>query len=102
METRAFWLMVLGAAWALAWAGSFAVFLVPGAGGEGLVRGVSPEMAFLGWQGVAGMLAFAVLGAGRTWPPRHPIRRASGIPLALAGALAVGLGAAVLWGGFPA
>ena len=102
MDTRALWLLIAGAAWALAWAGSFAAFAMSEPAGEGFVRGLNRITGFLGWQGVAAMLAFAVWGAGRGWPARHPVRRASLIPLARAAVLAVGLLAVVLWARFAA
>ena len=84
METRAFWMMVLGTAWVLAWAGSFSVFAWLEPTGDGFMRGMNRVMAFFGWQGIAAMLSFAVWGLGRNWPPRHSIRRLSLIPVGLA------------------
>ena len=76
--------MVRSAVWALAWVGSFAAFALIGPTGEGFVRGMNRVTVLLGWQGVAVMLSIAVLCAGLAWPRRHPVRRASGIPLTLA------------------
>ena len=50
--------------------------------------------AFLGWQGVAGALAFAVFGVSRQWPPEASVRRMAIGPLLLAGAVALGV---VVW-----
>ncbi|MEM0948824.1 MAG: hypothetical protein AAGK37_15595 [Pseudomonadota bacterium] len=100
MEARTFSLMVLWTVWALAWAGSFAAFLLTEPSSDGFARGINRVMAFLGWQGVAAMLAFAVLGLGREWPRGHPVRRASAIPVILAGILAVSLVGFVAWGRF--
>ena len=102
MESRALWMMVLGAAWVFAWAGSFSVFAFVEPEGMGFTRGMNRIMAFLGWQGVAGILAFAVLGAGRSWPARHPVRRASLIPVGLAGLLAILLAGLAIWVRFDA
>ena len=97
MDARRLWLMILGAAWAMAWAGSFlAWWLIAPRDGE---PGIDRLTAFLGWQAVAGMLAVAVFGAGRGWPARHPVRRWSLVPLGLAALLVVALIFRPIWAG---
>ena len=93
-------MMVLYSAWVLTWAGSFASFIVVEPAGSGFTRGLNQLTTFLGWQGVAAMISFAVLGAGRSWPPRHPIRRASLLPIGLALGLAAVIVAMVAYASF--
>ena len=100
MDARRLWLMILGAAWALAWAGSFVAFWAVEPTGEGFVRGMNRVMAFLGWQGVAGMLALALWGVARGWPKRSPVRRWSAVPLGLALLLVAGILGVILWARF--
>ncbi len=89
-------LMVLLALWIAASGVSLALLLrpaelpLPGAPWPGRLTG------FLGWQGVAGILAIGCWGLGRAFPCRSGIRRVAAVPLLLAaGVLAVLLGAAL-------
>ena len=54
-----------------------------------MTGGASRFAAFLGWQGAAGILAFAVWGVGRGFPKRTGIRHISSAPLGLALAMAL-------------
>jgi hypothetical protein len=42
-------------------------------------------LIYLGWQGIAGMVAVAVYAIGRVWEKGTTIRRMSRVPLLLAG-----------------
>ena len=84
LETRRTWLMVLGAAWLLAWAGSFAVFVVMTPSSDSLGRGVNQAVAFLGLQSVAIALSIPIWRLGRVWSTRASIRRLSRVPVILA------------------
>ena len=65
----------------------------PGGGSLALGR----ARAYLGWQGVAGMLAVATFGIGRRWPRASAVRRLSIVPLAIALLHAIAIGAVLLW-----
>ncbi len=77
--------------WALAFAASFAVFVLVPATGDSFTRGLNRVMGFLGWQAVAAMLAVAVWTIGNRLDRGSPGRRISRVPAALAGLLAAGI-----------
>jgi len=81
-------LMVLLALWAAAWGYSL-VPLFHAPSDEGLARGMTRAKGFFGWQAIAGMIALALWGIGRSFPKRSGIRRVSGIPFAMALALII-------------
>ncbi len=85
-------LMVLLALWVAAWGYSiFFLTLSPDKDG-----GITRSVGFLGWQGVAGILAFGCWGIGWSFPKGSGIRRVSAVPLVMALALlVVGLGMAM-------
>jgi hypothetical protein len=56
-------------------------------------------MAFLGWQGIALVLAVAVWAMGRRWSRRSSVRRLTLLPIGLAFLLSGALFGAVLWVG---
>ena len=90
-ETRTLMLMALLALWLAAWA--YSVVLLVSA--EAAVRMV----AYFGWQGVAGMIAFGCWGIGWSFAKGSGIRRISAVPLAMAFALVlVVIGMAVFAG----
>ena len=92
-------LMALMALWLAAYGYSVLLLL-------GLVAGGATEplpearrsAGFLGWQGIAGMLAFGCWGLGRGFAPGRGIRRVAAVPLLLALALAVVLLLMALFG----
>ena len=53
--------------------------------------------AFLGWQGVAGIIAFAVFAVSRKWPHGAAVRRVGAVPLSLAALLVAAILAVVFW-----
>jgi len=81
MDERRLWFMVIGAAWVVA----FTLSLVVSLPTDVDRKGFSPDMpAFLGWQGIAALLAFALWAVGRVWPQGSNVRRLSAAPLWLA------------------
>ncbi|MGB5560523.1 MAG: hypothetical protein WBN04_21215 [Paracoccaceae bacterium] len=96
-DGKALALMVLLALWAAAWGYSL-VPLFQDPTGDGFTRGLNRLRGFLGWQGIAGMIALALWGIGRGFPRRSGIRRISGVPLGMAFALLLVLVGLVLWG----
>ena len=97
MDARRFWLMVVGAAWLLAWGGSFAAFWTAEPTGDGFERSLNRVMVFLTWQGIAAAIAFGVWGVGRAWPRGSSARQLSNVPLMLATLLGLVIITVVLW-----
>lgn len=62
--------------------------------GEGLDLGAS--IHFLGWQGIAGVIAVGVFGVSRLWPREAAARQLGNLPLGLALLLIAVLAALVL------
>lgn len=83
-ERRLWLLMVLLALWLAAYGYSVIFVLSTQVEGSGFTRGLGRISGFLGWQGVAGTLAFASWGVGRGFPRRTGIRRISAVPLGMA------------------
>ena len=89
-------LMVLLALWVAAWGLSVAqLFAAPT--GDGFTRGMNRMSGFLGWQGVAGMIALALWGVGRGLPKGSGARRISAVPLGMTLAVLAALVGVVLW-----
>jgi hypothetical protein len=99
-QARTLALMVLLALWCSAWVYSIVFFVDAGLTGDGINRGLDRISGFLGWQGVAGMLAFAVWGVGLGFPKGSPIRKTSAVPLGMALALILLIIGFVIWGRF--
>jgi len=89
--------MAMLALWAAAWGYSFVFALSTVAQGDGFTRGLNRIAGFLGWQGVAGMFAFACWGVGRGFSIGSGIRRISAVPLGLALALVIVVLGVVFW-----
>jgi len=85
-------IMVLLALWMGAWGISVWAILLRRSGEIGL----SNLQLALGWQAVAGLLAFAIWGIGLGLRRGHGVRRLSLAPLAIA--LVVGALVAIVWG----
>ena len=92
--------MVLLALWCAAWVYSVVFLMNTDPTGDGFTRGVNRITGFLGWQGVAGMLAFAVWGVGLGFPKGSGIRRTSAVPLGTALALILLIVGMVVWARF--
>ena len=97
MDSRRLWLMVLTALWVMVWGGSFVAFVLTEPAGEDFVRGFNRVATFLGWQGIAGVLAIAIWGVGRGWRRGSPPRRLSRVPLTLAILLLLAILALMGW-----
>ncbi|MHC0052376.1 hypothetical protein [Actibacterium sp. D379-3] len=84
------------ALWAGAFTYSFWIFQTTQPLGDGFTRGMNRITGFLGWQVLSTVLALMVFGLGRRLPA-GPQRRMSALPLVLAGLLAAGIAALMLW-----
>lgn len=93
-------LTVLLAGWALAYAYSVleAATVWNAAAPFDLSLRDRPVLHFLGWQGVAGVLAVAVYGVSRLWPRGAAARQIGSLPLLLALLLIAGIAALVVLG----
>lgn len=99
-DGRRMLLTALGAAWVLAYAYGFVAFATATAEGEGVVRGLDRVGLFLGWQGVAGVIAMAIFGISRAWPRGAAVRWLGAVPLGLAALLVAAILALADWAGF--
>lgn len=99
-QSRMFLLMVMFALWLGASAYSVVFLIDTDPAGDGFTRGLNRITGFLGWQGVAGMLAFAVWGVGLGFPKGSGIRRTSAVPLGIALALILLIIGIVIWARF--
>ncbi len=99
-QSRMFLLMVMFALWLAASTYSVVFLISVAPTGDGFARGLNRITGFLGWQGVAGMLAFAVWGVGLGFPKGSGIRRTSAVPLGMALALILLIVGFVIWGRF--
>ncbi|MBT8459785.1 MAG: hypothetical protein HKP37_12650 [Boseongicola sp.] len=77
-------LIALFAAWVIAFGYAFFTFAETAPSGDGFTRGMNRITSYLGWQGIAGMIAIALVSIGRGWPKGSAVRRMSGVPLLLA------------------
>ena len=97
-DGRRLLLLILCALWVLVFAYAFVGLLrAPLTGG--LPDGGNRPMVYLGWQGIAGMLAVAIFGVGRGWPRGSSVRGMTTVPLVIAILLLVALGGLNLWSG---
>jgi len=96
-DSKRLFLTALFAAWVLAFGYAFVAFATTEPGGGGFVRGINRITAYLGWQGIAGMVSIALFAVGRAWPKGAAVRRMSVVPLALAILHVVAILAVILW-----
>ena len=92
-----FLLTIFAALWVMAYVYSFVAFATTAAGDIGFTRGMNRITAFLGWQGVAGILAICLFGVSRYWPKGSSVRRNARVPLVLAGLLILGILGVIFW-----
>ena len=90
-------LTVLFALWAMAFLYAFLAFALAEPEGSGFTRGMNRIKSFLGWQGIAGLLAFCVFGVSRNWPQGSSVRRIGWLPLGLAACLVAGILGMIGW-----
>lgn len=95
-ESKRYLLLGLLTLWGAAWGISFLAFASGTPGGEGNGTGMNRTTAFLGWQLVAVLPAFASWIVGRSWPADSGVRFVSRVPIQLAAGLAVALGGVLL------
>ncbi len=95
-DTRRLALMALLALWVAAW-GLSVMQLLAEPTGDGFTRGMNRMSGFLGWQGVAGMIALSLWGVGRGFAKPSGIRRVSAVPLGLTLVLLLALAGAAIW-----
>jgi hypothetical protein len=99
-DTKRLILTVLLAAWVMAFAYAFVHFATVLPTGDGFHRGANRITGYLGWQGIAGLVALAVFAVGRGWPKGSGVRRLTWVPLALALAHVAAIVAVIIWAGF--
>lgn len=91
-------LTVLLALWVMAY--GYSLFELPPLeavrGVDGAKLDFAPALHFLGWQGIAGILAVAVYGVSRLWPRGAAARQLGSLPLWLAFLLIAVIAALVL------
>jgi len=88
---------VLYAAWVIVFAYAFVAYNNAPHEGAGFPDGLYKPVVFLGWQGIAGVLAFAVFGVSRVWPRGASARTLGNIPLIIAALVAASVVGFVVW-----
>lgn len=94
-----FLFIALYAAWVMVFAYSFVAYARAPYEGAGFPDGLNKPAVFLGWQGIAAMLALAVFGVSRGWPKGCAERGLGWVPLGFALVLAALVGAFIVWAG---
>ncbi len=92
-------LTVIAAFWVIVFVYSFFAYSHAPHEGPGFPDGLNKPAVFLGWQGIAALLALAVFGVGRRWPPGSAVRRLSWVPLLGALAIAAMVSGVLAWFG---
>ncbi len=97
-------LTVLLAGWAMAYAYSLLEVASAESWASYLTLDFQNESSlhFLGWQGIAGVIALAVYGVSRLWPRGAAARQLGNLPLLLAVLLMAALAAVVMLDDMPA
>lgn len=96
-DTRRFVLTALYAAWVIVFGYAFVAYSQAPYEGAGFPDGLNKPAVYLGWQGVAGMIAVAVFGLGLAWPRGSGVRRIASVPLILALLHLALIGAVMVW-----
>ena len=92
-------LTLLFAAWVGAFGYSFFAYVTTAPDDMGFTRGLNRVKSFLGWQGMAGVLALAVFAVSLQWPESAGVRKVARVPLILTGVLVAGIAGVILWAG---
>ena len=87
----------LYAGWVIVFAYAFVAYANAPYEGAGFPDGLNKPAVFLGWQGIAGVLAFAVFGVSRLWPRGASARTLGNIPLIVAALLAASVVGFIFW-----
>ena len=96
-DLRRFILMALYALWVVVFTYAFVAYARAPHEGAGFPDGLNKPAVYLGWQGIAGMLAIAVFGVGRTWPAGSSVRGLSVVPFVIAVLHLLAIGAVLIW-----
>lgn len=96
-DGRRFLLMAIYATWVFVFAYAFVAYARAPYAGAGLPDGLNRPAVYLGWQGIAGMLALAVYGIGLGWPKGSTVRALAAVPLVMALLHLLAIGAMILW-----
>jgi len=96
-QNRMLALMVMLALWLATFGYSVSILLSGDPAADVFTGGLSRASKFLGWQGVAGVVAVAVWGVGRGFPRVSGIRRITGIPIGIALTLGMVLAGATFY-----
>ena len=99
-DGRRLLLMALYAAWVFVFAYAFVAYARAPYEGAGFADGLNKPAVYLGWQGVAGMLALGVFGVGLGWPKGSGVRRLASVPLLLAVLHIVAVVGVTIWAGY--
>lgn len=98
-DGRRFLLMAVYAAWVMVFVYAFVAYDRAPYEGAGFPDGLNKPAVYLGWQGVAGMLAIAVFGIGLGWPKRTAVRGLTAVPLIVALLHLLAIGGVAFWAG---
>lgn len=74
----------LFSAWVLVFLYAFVAYARAPYEGAGFPEGLNKPAVYLGWQGIAGMLALAIYGVGRSWSKGKGVRALAAVPIMLA------------------
>lgn len=88
-DGRRFLLTAVYAAWAMVFVYAFVAY----------ARAPHDATVYLGWQGVAGMLAVAVFGIGLGWPRGTSVRGVTAVPLIVALLHLLAIAGVTIWAG---
>ena len=83
-DTKILLLISLLALWFAAWGYSLSFFLSAVDAVDGSAQRENRVVGFLGWQGIAGIIAFACFAVGRSFAKGSGSRRISAVPLGMA------------------
>ncbi len=98
-DSKTLLLMGLLALWLAVYGYSIIYYLTTGDKSSATLPGLSRVAGFMGWQGVAGMIAFGCWGIGWSFPKSSGIRRISAVPLGMALALVLAVLGMAVFGG---
>ncbi len=97
-DSRALLLMGLLALWLAAYGYSVVVLVTTQPVPAATIPEAKRMVGFLGWQGVAGMVAFACWGVGWSFPRGSGIRRVAAVPIVMALALVLVMAGLAVFG----
>ncbi|MBT8418548.1 MAG: hypothetical protein KJO42_14005 [Silicimonas sp.] len=96
-DARRLLLAVLYAAWVMVFVYAFFAYARAPYEGAGFPDGLNKPAVYLGWQGIAGMLAIAVFGVGWGWPKGSAVRGLAVVPLVIAGLHLLAIAVVIFW-----